>query len=66
MCKWCDKNAERSTGCDCNNGADYCIKYDKEGNAYLYVVADTQCGFDAGEAEIYFNYCPWCGRKLKG
>lgn len=67
MCDWCNKNAERNTGESyAGDGAEYRIEYDKEGDAYLNVVAYAQCGYDAGEANIYLNYCPWCGRKLRG
>lgn len=66
MCEWCDKNGIRVLEHDYSvgDGADYSISYTEEDTPYLDVVAYTECGYDAGEANIPIKYCPWCGEKL--
>jgi hypothetical protein len=56
MCKYCDYNSN-----EC------CIFIDSlDGNYYLDILTWNAYDDDIAHQRNYINYCPWCGRKLKG
>ena len=51
MCKYCE----------------CCIFIDSlDGNYYLDILTWNAYDDDIAHQRNYINYCPWCGRKLKG